>query len=207
MSKYLVTAPRELSTFEAQPPELGALIVHGPIAYGSEAVPEPLVTHAQLRKSASEVIVIAACGGGPAAGAPLVRIRARAASGMTLRSRRERSISSSLASERDIGFRGRGRSCHVTIPGARSRQAGPEQVGDGKPEGEPDPLQRRDARARPGQRNLADEALAQPGAFGHILQCPSSQMSDRRQPLSALDLGCTLVETFAQMFSTIIQLA
>src|SRR5712691_5895201 len=92
MSKYLVTAPLELSTFKDQPPELGALIVHDPIAYGSEAVPEPLVTHAQLRKSAFEVIVIAACGGGPAAGAPLVRIRARAASGITLRSRRERSI-------------------------------------------------------------------------------------------------------------------
>src|SRR5712691_5134535 len=99
MSKYLVTAPLELSTFKAQPPELAVLIVHGPIAYGSDAVPEPLVTHAQLRKSASEVIVIAACGGGPAAGAPLVSMRARAASGMTLRSRRERSISSSLASE------------------------------------------------------------------------------------------------------------
>src|SRR5712691_8650451 len=181
MSKYLVTAPLELSTFKAQPPELGALIVHGPIAYGSEAVPEPLVTHAQLRKSASEVIVIAACGGGPAAGAPLVRIRAREASGMTLRSRRERSIlppwhrrgtSASVAGGARATSRFRERA-RATL--------GPNRSETDSPSATPIRCKRRDARARPGQHNLADEALAQPGAFGHIPQCPSPQMSDRPQ--------------------------
>src|SRR5712692_1890341 len=62
--KYAVIAPLELSTFSAQPPALSAGIVHGPITYGSDAVPDPPVTQAHAAKSALEVIVIAACQGG-----------------------------------------------------------------------------------------------------------------------------------------------
>jgi hypothetical protein len=88
-----VIAPLELSTFNAQPPLLSAGIVHGPITYGSAAVPEPLVTQVHVTKSASETIVIAACVGGseadlaiPPAGPSASRVPA--AKAVTIRRRR-----------------------------------------------------------------------------------------------------------------------
>src|SRR6516164_5483175 len=69
ITKLSVTPPPELSTLIPQPcvPPLGALIAHGPITYGSAAVPLPAVTHAHPAdeptavRSALEVIVIASC--------------------------------------------------------------------------------------------------------------------------------------------------
>src|SRR5712692_8925788 len=78
MRKNFVTAPLELSTLTAQPPELGAEMIQGPITNGSDAVPLPSVTHVQAWKPASEVIVIAACDCGAAVTAGPARTRAAA---------------------------------------------------------------------------------------------------------------------------------